>query len=187
MTCMSRKFAIMISNWWTFWFQTTITLDWTTERTYDMPMVHVEPIVCKVADFSRAVCGQCKQPLFATWHPITSSVVQLPTWHPKVSITSYPSRNESNQHICTFTMVFFMLINPDFNYPFKLELRKPAGSSWVSWRDVNTKKFLTKEKQSYGQKYEIKQATDWFLRVLDNSLVLYHHACLKRAIYNSIY
>lgn len=128
-----------------------------------------EPIVCKVTDFgeSRSQAVQTATICHTATHNVqrgSPAYLAPEVFSGNLLRSAVTIADMKAVDIWALGMVFFILINPDFKYPFETELNlASAGSSRVSWREVIENKFQKKEKPRHGQKYEIKQATDWFM------------------------
>lgn len=57
-------------------------------------------------------------------------------------------------------MVFFILLNPDLQYPYFSEI-KQSKKSGMGWKKVVEEKMRSRQLPSFSKKYHMRQATDW--------------------------
>ena len=106
-----------------------------------------------------------KRPVFATPLPKTSSEGRLRYMAPEIFLenemtTAATMEDLKSIDVGAMGIVFFMPLTSDLRHPFSSDL----FSSHLPWTEVIESKFLKKEKPAtYDTKYQVFQATDWFL------------------------
>ena len=133
-----------------------------------------KPIICKLIDFgeSRSDVAQtatlCNQ---RTLNVYRGSPVYMPPEIFNNSIGFSASLTDLKAvDVWALGMVFFMLLNPNLDYPYHVELQNKIPDK--PWRAVVGEHFAKSKLPTFSNKYQTQRATDWL--IIDDVL----HRCL---------
>ena len=122
-------------------------------------------IVCKLVDFGES--RSSVQQTATLCHTMTNNVdrgtivfmaPELMSAQPEKALSLADLKKCD---IWSLGMIIFMLLNPDLQYPYQLELDQLQDRSFEGSKKHLTNRLLQKEKPSFSSKYSPLQATSW--------------------------
>lgn len=124
------------------------------------------PIICKLTDFGESRSDSVQTATLCNQRTVNvcrgSPVYMAPEiFNPSKGFIA--SLNDLKAvDVWALGMVFFMLLNPDLDHPFSVELRNARGKG-TSGREIVAMQFEKSNLPTSSPKYQIQQASDWLV------------------------